>query len=654
MDWNNINRDRDTSGLGPIEYDQSKVPALIRKHADYVRTKTYGQEVREAQARNAEVAGLIASEAVDTSNETKERQSRIETQFNSVQQELTDKDVISAPEIIAARKGMETLGDRLDEIDEVIEEDVIKMELFKKRPTDIDDSERFQRAINYAHSVNKPLVLNGGVHYVKMINVPTGFTLIGNGAILKKPNLSAPPYNMTPSQMKWMRLAEVKDYSGDTDSAITQISGLTFDGSCWDMWDTPSYEQEQASLFLVSADATKKGRVKIKFDNCHFINNVSDGIHIWTNVDAQINNCSSYDCFRGGLVITGGHSKVSVNNFTASSNRLNDGVDVEVDSKGYGGSYAIELNMSNIFVDTDFDVNVPNNSTANLSNIILSKEKGSYALGVGFNSILNVNNSQFVSPASTTAFNRLLLSGVANFTNCNFLASKPASVASLLIYSYGTNNVLGKIGKSWKANFTDCKFSYIGEETESTIVGLKITASGVSQIKLVGCEFDDTLSTAIDAQLNRLEVKDSYIDSKVRGVYWTSNSYNPEATLIIDNLSVLNNSVVYLYNNLGTGTKNNIIHKNMILDIAKNNFGGNASGLASILENQTYYTTWLGSRTVYVDHDPNTSPYVRGTLGDIAISKTPIANGMTEKWECVRMQSASSPYNSVWKKINPQ
>ena len=63
MDWNNINRDRDTSGLGPIEYDQTKVPSLIRKHADNVRTKTYGQEVREAQARNAELAGLIASEA---------------------------------------------------------------------------------------------------------------------------------------------------------------------------------------------------------------------------------------------------------------------------------------------------------------------------------------------------------------------------------------------------------------------------------------------------------------------------------------------------------------------------------------------------------------------------------------------------------------
>ena len=117
MDINNINRDRDTSGLGPIEYDQTKVPALIRKHANYVRTKTYGQQVREAQARNAEVAGLVANEAVDISNATNARQSNLENTFDSLQQEMTDKDVISAPEIIAARGGLPQLGDRLDATD---------------------------------------------------------------------------------------------------------------------------------------------------------------------------------------------------------------------------------------------------------------------------------------------------------------------------------------------------------------------------------------------------------------------------------------------------------------------------------------------------------------------------------------------------------
>lgn len=154
MDWNNINRDRDTSGLGPIEYDQSKVPELIRKHADNVRTKTYGQEVREAQARNAEMAGLIASEAVDISNETKGRQDTVETQFNSVQQELTDKDVISAPEIIAARNGEETLSDRLNneyqKIDRKLLDDAISPDDFEG--TDYD---KIQQAIDSAITTKK-------------------------------------------------------------------------------------------------------------------------------------------------------------------------------------------------------------------------------------------------------------------------------------------------------------------------------------------------------------------------------------------------------------------------------------------------------------------------------------------------------------------
>lgn len=46
--------------------------------------------------------------------ELKTRQSSVETQFNSIQQELTGKDVVSAPEIIAARNGEENLKARLD------------------------------------------------------------------------------------------------------------------------------------------------------------------------------------------------------------------------------------------------------------------------------------------------------------------------------------------------------------------------------------------------------------------------------------------------------------------------------------------------------------------------------------------------------------
>ena len=115
MDWNNINRDRDTSGLGPIEYDQSKVPQLIRKHADNVRTKTYGQEVREAQARNAEYAGLIASEAEIKADNANLLSQDTQNRFNDqIAGNTNINEVIDARRAFGSDSAYTTLGNRLD------------------------------------------------------------------------------------------------------------------------------------------------------------------------------------------------------------------------------------------------------------------------------------------------------------------------------------------------------------------------------------------------------------------------------------------------------------------------------------------------------------------------------------------------------------
>ena len=46
-------------------YDSSKVPAEIRKIANYVRTKYKGEDILEAIAQSSEIAGLIANEALE-------------------------------------------------------------------------------------------------------------------------------------------------------------------------------------------------------------------------------------------------------------------------------------------------------------------------------------------------------------------------------------------------------------------------------------------------------------------------------------------------------------------------------------------------------------------------------------------------------------
>lgn len=68
----------------------------IQKKANDIRTKTYGKEVRESLASGLE-------EMSKDVEETKDRQTNVEQQFQAVIDETTGKDVISAPEIIAAR-----------------------------------------------------------------------------------------------------------------------------------------------------------------------------------------------------------------------------------------------------------------------------------------------------------------------------------------------------------------------------------------------------------------------------------------------------------------------------------------------------------------------------------------------------------------------
>lgn len=88
------------------------IPEIIKKMASDIRTKIYGREVRESLARGIEVAGDIA-------DDTRVRQDSLESQFTAVLESTTDKDVISAPEIIAARVGADDttyddLKERLD------------------------------------------------------------------------------------------------------------------------------------------------------------------------------------------------------------------------------------------------------------------------------------------------------------------------------------------------------------------------------------------------------------------------------------------------------------------------------------------------------------------------------------------------------------
>lgn len=83
------------------------VDPSIQKKADDIRLKKKGREVRESLASGLEEMSEVVVDNTD-------RQEYVEEQFQNVIDETTGKDVISAPELIAARNGEANLKARLD------------------------------------------------------------------------------------------------------------------------------------------------------------------------------------------------------------------------------------------------------------------------------------------------------------------------------------------------------------------------------------------------------------------------------------------------------------------------------------------------------------------------------------------------------------
>ena len=94
--------------------DITKAPADIQKLYKWVIEKTYGEDVASAYGQGLIAAGIIAKNAEAMSLFTSGQMDALDTFVKETLIELTDKDVISAPEIIMARNGESTLADRLD------------------------------------------------------------------------------------------------------------------------------------------------------------------------------------------------------------------------------------------------------------------------------------------------------------------------------------------------------------------------------------------------------------------------------------------------------------------------------------------------------------------------------------------------------------
>ncbi|MBP1991736.1 right-handed parallel beta-helix repeat-containing protein [Paenibacillus eucommiae] len=148
-------------------------------------------------------------------------------------------------------------------------------------------------------------------------------------------------------------------YDSSVDSKPLIFQGLTIDGNLQNQGTYENYELEQAHLIFLMGNATNSGKLRAVIEDCYFKNCVADAISVYTNVSVQISNCTAVDCFRGGVVVTGGYSNVHVNNFKAHGVVHATGIDVELDGSGYGNTLKTDITMNNLYLpDGEFDVGV--------------------------------------------------------------------------------------------------------------------------------------------------------------------------------------------------------------------------------------------------------------------------------------------------------
>lgn len=280
-----------------------------------------------------------------------------------------------------------------------------------------NDSDAIQKAFNSGKTVE----FSPKTYTCFGLTITNPTVIHGNGAILKRPNLSIEPYNYTVAQMKVTRTISV--------SADVHMDNLNFDNNCFTMWSLEDgYAQEQSCAMILD-NATTKFTAFI--DHCTFKNSAGDGILIFNNCKAFITNCESTETFRGGLTMVG-TSEINVDGWISNSITLPDGFDVEMASGAVAGNFV--LNMNNIIMDHDLDLGIPAGGTCTVNNLVMREfdqdaKTGFIATVYGR---LKISNSIIRCGTYTNYGIALGTSGKVELNNCDISGNTTSETINLL------------------------------------------------------------------------------------------------------------------------------------------------------------------------------------------------------------------------------
>jgi hypothetical protein len=379
-------------------------------------------------------------------------------------------------------------------------------------------------------------------------------------------------------------------YSGAADAHPIGFKDIKYDGNSADQGPYQDHQLEQQAFIFAAATTSTAGKSLVRVQNVEMVDGVADGISLYTNVDAKLYNITADNVFRGAITITGGNTKVNSKDITVSSAREGGGVQIEVDGKGYGGTYTTNTTWRDITLNDGMWDMALNHSSGGTSYLTAyntncycpttnNQARNAYVYhnlgGPTATSVVTLNNSYFEIPGYNLGANSNSIRGGGTFTANNTIFALTGTGGTTPATA-GTKIQLLKL--LWDSkngcyyNFNNCQFKLDTDNPVSddfhklAFTNTAIDADGTSYAKLDTCTFGtgseklDSLIYCVNAGVTayngqKINLEDTNVEAACRIVNYVQtyaisaggydSTYNLDITL---NNSLINAThPMYIY-----------------------------------------------------------------------------------------------------------
>lgn len=479
-----------------------------------------------------------------------------------------------------------------------------------------DDTAAIQACIDYVNSLGGGTVFfPAGTYYVGQMYYYPGIAFLGVGPASKLLKI--------PSAAKFLRMfSRLTTPVITTDTPAVSWTNLYLDGNSANAPPYQNYELEQQHLiFLVGgADSgPSAGRLRAFINNCVFENGTADAVSVYNNVNLEISDCMMRECFRGGLVVTGGYTYVKANNLHMSGVVDTSRMDVEVDGAGFNGSTAVTVHLSNIYSQHGFDFSGQNLEVFGSN---LTSDAGTTTWG-GCQNLANMYfaNCKFALSDANGFTNRFVEAGNVNFEGCVFNFFRPASLVGNQLFGLKIYWSIGTLNGDTRIIFKNSDFvldaSVLSGDTAIGVESLNNYIASNYGVTIDGCRFLGNWDVAVDTRGGFSVIRDTQMNAVVMIRQQVPSGGGAFDTTINN---VIGGTITTTYMDVVSTDANGIIRHNNTLVPESYNSVTSAFGFSTI--------NFRGGRTIQGASAPTTS--TNGFPGDRYILNVPVAGSVYE------------------------